>query len=155
VSSPEKAELARRAGADLTVNYRSPDAAEQIRSFASRGVDAIVELAPAANAALDHAVAVTGATIAVYANEAATDVTIQVRPMMVANLRYQFVLVYTVPELAKTQAVADVAAAVADGAIQVGEAAGLPLHRFALADTDQAHQAVETGAVGKVLIELP
>jgi NADPH2:quinone reductase len=74
--------------------------------------------------------------------------------MMVANLRYQFVLVYTVPELAKAQAVADVSVAVADGAIQVGEEAGLPLHRFALADAAAAHQAVENGAVGKVLIDI-
>jgi NADPH2:quinone reductase len=155
VSSPEKAVLARRAGAELTVDYRAGDAAEQVRAFAPRGVDLIVELAPAANFALDHAVVATGATIAVYANEGtAVDVTIPVRPMMVANLRYQFVLVYTVPELAKAQAVADVSVAVADGAIQVGEEAGLPLHRFALADTAAAHQAVENGAVGKILIDI-
>jgi NADPH2:quinone reductase len=155
VSSPEKAVLARRAGAELTVDYRAGDAAEQVRAFAPRGVDLIVELAPAANFALDHAVVATGATIAVYANEGtAVDVTIPVRPMMVANLRYQFVLVYTVPELAKAQSVADVSVAVADGAIQVGEEAGLPLHRFALADTAAAHQAVENGAVGKILIDI-
>jgi NADPH2:quinone reductase len=155
VSGPEKAELARRAGAELTVDYRAADAAEQVRAFAPRGVDLIVELAPAANVALDHAVVATGAAIAVYANEkAAADVTIPVRPMMVANLRYQFVLVYTVPELAKAQAVADVSVAVAEGAIQVGEEAGLPLHRFSLADTAAAHDAVENGAIGKVLIDL-
>jgi NADPH2:quinone reductase len=155
VSGPEKAELAQRAGADLTVNYRAEDAADQVRTFAPRGVDLIVELAPAANFALDHAVVATGAAIAVYANEgAAVDVTIPVRPMMVANLRYQFVLVYTVPELAKAQAVADVSVAVADGAIRVGEAAGLPLHRYPLAETAAAHLAVENGAVGKVLIDV-
>src|SRR5262249_20903367 len=148
VSGPEKAELAQRAGADLTVNYRAEDAADQVRTVAPRGVDLIVELAPAANFALDHAVVATGAAIAVYANEGAVDVTIPVRQMMVANLRYQFVLVYTVPELAKAQAVADVSVAVADGAIRVGEDAGLPLHRYPLAETAAAHQAVENGAVG-------
>src|SRR5262245_60740261 len=34
VSGPEKAELARRAGADLVVNYREGDAATEIRGFA-------------------------------------------------------------------------------------------------------------------------
>src|SRR5262249_13127563 len=112
VSGPEKAELARRAGADLVVNYREGDAATEIRGFAPRGVDIVVEVAPSANAALDQAVAAPGATIAVYANEASGDLVVPVRTMMVANTRYQFVLVYTVPELAKAQAVADVSAAV-------------------------------------------
>jgi NADPH2:quinone reductase len=154
VSGPEKAELARRAGADLVVNYRDADAAEQIRAYVPRGVDIIVELAPLANAALDQAVAAAASTIAVYATEATPDLSVPVRPMMVANQRYQFVLVYTVPEVAKTQAVADVSTAVAAGAIRVGEEAGLPLHRFSLPDAAAAHQAVEDAVVGKVLIEL-
>jgi NADPH2:quinone reductase len=36
----------------------------------------------------------------------------------------------------------------------VGESAGLPLHRFPLERTADAHAAVEAGAVGKVLIDL-
>jgi NADPH2:quinone reductase len=36
----------------------------------------------------------------------------------------------------------------------VGEAAGLPLHRFDLADTAAAHAAVEESIVGKVLIDV-
>jgi NADPH2:quinone reductase len=154
VSGPDKAELARRAGADLVVNYRSEDAAAEIRGYAPRGVDIIVELAPSANAALDRAVTAPAATIAVYATEASGDLTVPVRPMMGANARYQFVLVYTVPELAKAQAVADVSAAVSDGAMPVGEDAGLPLHRFPLAQTAAAHQAVEDSVVGKVVIDV-
>jgi NADPH2:quinone reductase len=38
------------------------------------------------------------------------------------------------------------------GALQVGERAGLPLHRFTLEDTAGAHKAVENGATGKVHI---
>jgi NADPH:quinone reductase len=64
------------------------------------------------------------------------------------------VLVYTVPGGAKEHAVADVAAAVADGALPVGEEAGLPLHRYPLEQTAAAHAAVEGGAVGKVLIDV-
>jgi NADPH2:quinone reductase len=73
---------------------------------------------------------------------------------MVKNLRYQFVLLYTVGELALGEAVADVTRALTDGALPVGEADGLPIHRFALAETAAAHQAVEDGAVGKVLIDV-
>ena len=48
----------------------------------------------------------------------------------------------------------DLAAAVLDGAVRVGGQAGLPLHVFPLADTAVAHQTVEDGAVGKVLIDV-
>jgi NADPH:quinone reductase len=36
----------------------------------------------------------------------------------------------------------------------VEEDAGLPLHRFDLADAAAAHAAVEAGVVGKVLIDV-
>jgi NADPH2:quinone reductase len=70
------------------------------------------------------------------------------------NASYQFVLVYTMPEYAKQNAVTDVAAAVADAALPVGEAAGLPLIRFPLDRTANAHDAVAQSAVGKVLIDV-
>jgi NADPH:quinone reductase len=38
--------------------------------------------------------------------------------------------------------------------LEVGEDAGLPLHRFPLERTADAHAAVEGGAVGKVVIDL-
>jgi NADPH:quinone reductase len=66
----------------------------------------------------------------------------------------QFVLVYTGPAVAKDHAVADVAAAAADGALPVGQAAGLPLTRFPLEQTAAAHDAVEQSAVGKVLVDV-
>jgi NADPH2:quinone reductase len=46
-------------------------------------------------------------------------------------------------------AVEHVATAVADGALST-----LPLHRYDLDHTADAHDAVEAGAVGKVLIDL-
>ena len=48
----------------------------------------------------------------------------------------------------------DVSAAVLDGAVRVGEEAGLPLTRFPLAQTGDAHAAVEADTVGKVLIDV-
>ena len=44
VSSAEKAALAEKAGADLVVNYRTADAADQIRAFAP-AVDRVIEVA--------------------------------------------------------------------------------------------------------------
>jgi NADPH2:quinone reductase len=154
VSSDEKAKLAQAAGADHVVNYRSDDAAEEIRGLAPDGVDVVVEVAPAANVALDQAVLGPNGTVAAYASEGGDRLALSVWGSMPRNLRYQFVFVYTVPAAAKDQAVADVSAAAADGAMAVGHDAGLPLHRFPLERTADAHAAVEAGAVGKVLIDV-
>ncbi|SHN33566.1 NADPH:quinone reductase [Actinacidiphila paucisporea] len=153
VSSPEKGELAKAAGAHHVVDYRAQDAAAVIRGIVPDGVHVVVEVAPAANAALDEAVTAPDAVVAFYADDSAT-VAVPVRPSMFGNLRWQGVLVYTVPTAAKDHAVAAVSAAVADGAIRVGEAAGLPLHRFPLSRTGDAHDAVKQSAIGKVLIDV-
>jgi NADPH2:quinone reductase len=155
VSGPEKAALARAAGADVVVNYRTEDAAKVIRGEAPDGVDLIVEVAPTANAELNHAVLRRAGTIAVYATEGDGRLSLPGFALMMANARYQFVLVYTVPVGAKDQAVADVSAALTAGALRVGDEAGLPVHRFPLAQTAAAHDAVEAGTVGKVLITVP
>jgi NADPH2:quinone reductase len=144
VSGPEKAELARRAGADLVVNYRDPDAAEQIRSFGP--VDRVVELALGANLQLDLAVAHQDTVIVDYAAEPA-DPVLPVRACMTANIRMRFILLYGVPRPALTQAATDISQALADGALTE-----LPVTRFPLAETAAAHEAVEAGAVGKVLV---
>jgi NADPH2:quinone reductase len=154
VSGPAKARLASAAGADHVVNYRTGNAVEQVRAIAPEGVDIVVEVAPAANAILDHAVAAPNATIAFYADDGADAVHIPIREAMTKNLRWQGVLVYTVSERAKENAIAAVRTAVEDGALHVGEDAGVPLHLFALEDTAEAHSAVENGAIGKVLIHV-
>ena len=154
VSSDLKGELARVAGAHYVVNYRAADAVGQVRAAAPDGVDTVVEVSPAVNAALDVAVLAPNGTVAVYANNGGDEATVPVRASMTANLRYQFVLVYTVPELAKVHAVEDVSSAARDGAMPVGAEAGLPLTRFTLDQTAAAHQGVEDNVVGKVLIDV-
>ena len=153
VSGPEKATLATAAGAQHVVNYREGGADRAIRGAAPGGVDIVVEVAPATNAALDAAVVAPNGTVASYASEPDA-LTIDIRQAMTANTSYRFVLVYTMPAAAKERAIRDVQDAVAAGALRVGEEAGLPLHRFPLERTADAHAAVEANTVGKVLIDV-
>ncbi|GAA2345478.1 NADPH:quinone reductase [Dactylosporangium salmoneum] len=155
VSGPEKAALARAAGAGRVVRYTDPDAAEQVRDAFPGGADVVVEVAAAHNAELNLAVLRPGGTIAVYANDGrGGPLALDVRRNMVLNARYQFVLLYTV----RPEALADGAAAVNDalagGGLRFGADAGVPLHVYSLPETAAAHAAVESGAVGKVLIEV-
>jgi NADPH2:quinone reductase len=148
VSGPAKAELAARAGADYVVNYTDADAAAQISALAGP-VDRVIELALGANLALDLAVTRPHAHIVSYAAEPA-DPVLPVRACMTANVTLRFVLLYGVPAVALDQAARDITVALADGALTE-----LPVTRFALDDIVAAQQAVEGGAVGKVLVELP
>ncbi|HYB47505.1 MAG TPA: NADPH:quinone reductase [Streptosporangiaceae bacterium] len=145
VSSPGKAALAELAGADLVVNYRSADAAQQIRAFAPT-VDRVIEVALGANLALDLALARAGTTVVTYAAEAA-DPVLPVRACMTANLILRFVLLYGVPPAALDRAAADITAALA-----AGDLTGLPVHKFPLDAIAAAHEAAESGVVGKVIV---
>lgn len=154
VSGEEKARLARAAGAHAVVNYRQAGAVDAIRAAAPNGVDRIVEVAPVANSELDTAVLASGGCVAAYASGAEPNVSLPVRQLMGRNIRWQFVLVYTMPDDAKRRAVAAICAALAGAALHVGEEFGLPLRHFALEETEAAHDAVEAGAIGKVLVSI-
>ncbi|MET1082336.1 MAG: NADPH:quinone reductase [Burkholderiales bacterium] len=154
VSSDAKAALASAAGAHHTVDYTGDDPAAAIRSIAPQGVDIVVEVAAGVNATLNTAVLRVGGTVAVYGNDKSSEFTLPFRPNLELNARYQFVLLYSLGLDALHSAAHDVTAALVDGALPIGEAAGLPLHRFPLAQTADAHRAVEGGVVGKVLIDV-
>jgi NADPH2:quinone reductase len=144
-SGPEKAELARKAGAAHVVNYRDADAAGQIRAAAGQS-DRVIEVALGANLALDLAVAKPGSMIVTYAAEPA-DPVLPVRACMTANVTLRFILLYGVPRAALRQAAADITAALTEGALTE-----LPVHRFGLSDIVAAHAAAEAGPLGKVLV---
>jgi NADPH2:quinone reductase len=155
ISGPDKARLATAAGAHHTVNYRQGDPAAEIRAIAPDGVDVIAEVALGANLALDLAVLRTRGTISTYANDGGKPVELDVRQNMTLNTRFQFLVLYTVGPDALAAAAEDVSAAVHAGALPVGEEHGLPLARFPLDRTADAHRAVENGTVGKVLVDIP
>jgi NADPH2:quinone reductase len=144
VSSPAKAALAEQAGADLVVNYRSADAAGQIRTLGL--VDRVVEVALGANLELDLAVTGPHGTIVTYAAEPVNP-ELPVRACMTANLTLKFALLYGVPMTALDQAAADITAA-----LTAGELTELPVHTFPLDEIAAAHQAAESGVVGKVIV---
>lgn len=151
VSSDEKAELATRAGAHETVKYHHDNVTAKVRAVAPEGVDAIVEVSPVANQSVNSQVLKEGGTIAIYAS-GPEPLVLDIRSMMRLNAGVEFVYVYTVSKAEKRAAVKDISRALKDGALNVGDENGLPLVRFGLSETEQAHRAVEAGTTGKVVI---
>jgi NADPH:quinone reductase len=149
VSSIEKAELARQGGADTVVNYRDEDVVDQIRAAVPRGIDRFVEVALDQNLELDLAVAAPHAVITSYAADATSVAQVPVRQLMAPNLTLRFMLLYTLTPRQLRDAIERTTEAVAAGALTT-----LPVHRFSLEQSAEAHDAVEQGAVGKVVIDL-
>ncbi|MGN7200273.1 NADPH:quinone reductase [Arthrobacter sp. SAFR-044] len=154
VSGDRKAELSRRAGAGTVINYRTDDVVSAVHQVAADGVDIIVDVNAPANIETDLDILKPGGTISIYAANPGEPLTVPIRDSMSKNVRYQFILTYTVTNAQKQHAVAAVAEALAAGAVRVGEEHGLPLTRFALEQAAAAHDAVEQETVGKVLIDV-
>jgi len=150
VSSAEKAELAKSAGADVVVNYRDADAVEQIKAAAPNGVDRVIEVALGANLDLNLAVLRPAGSIITYATEPSGDPQLPVRRLMTDNITLRFVLVYNFTDAQIEAAIAGVSAALAAGALTP-----LPETHFSLDQIADAHLAVEGGAMGKVIVDIP
>ena len=145
VSGPEKAALAAKAGADLVVNYRDPDVIDQIKAF-TPVVDRVAEVALGANLRLDLALAGPSTVVVSYAADG-PDPVIPVRACMTANVALRFILVYGMPSPAFDAAITNITAALTAGALTE-----LPVHRFPLSEITAAHEAAESGVVGKVIV---
>lgn len=127
----------------------SGDPAAAIRSHAPDGVDRIVEVALSDNADLDDAVAANGAVIAAYATR--SDRTeIPFWTLLFNNITLRMLGSDDFPSEAKRQAARDLTAAAAVGALTVDVGA-----RFPLAGIAQAHDRIDDGGRGRVLIDIP
>lgn len=150
VSSSDKAKLARAAGADVTVDYRDERAVAEIRAAAPDGVARIVELALGRNIALDLAAVSPRGTIVTYAPESDGDPSVPVQRLMWDNITLRFMLVYALSAAAQDAAVQGISQA-----IETMPPSPLPTARYPLTEIATAHEAVEGGITGKVLIDLP
>jgi NADPH:quinone reductase len=130
------------------VSYRDPNAVSRLREIAPDGVNRVIEVALTSNLSLDRAVLADLGTIVCYTPETEPP-QLPILDLMFLNCAIRFVLVYRMPPHAIAAAVRDVTAAAAEGALTL-----LPTHSFPLEHIAAAHDAVEAGAVGKVLVDV-
>jgi NADPH:quinone reductase len=150
ISSPEKAKLALAAGADHAINYKQEDVAARVKELTDgSGVDAVIELDLAANAALlPHVLRPKGSVI-VYGTGAA-QATIPAQWMLVSAITIKFMLVYELTTEEHQAAIAEITGMLERDRLIHNIAASFPLDRIA-----EAHQTVEGGrAVGNVILQI-
>jgi NADPH2:quinone reductase len=151
VSGPEKAAVARAAGADAVVNYRAGDPAAAILA-ASGGdkVDRIVEVEFGGNLAVSQAVLRPGGVIASYGSMAEPAPVLPFYPLMFNHVTLRMLLVYLLSPAERAKVIARLDAAMTAGALHHAIAA-----RFPLEETAAAHRAVESGQlVGNAVVTI-
>ncbi|MFF4503707.1 NADPH:quinone reductase [Streptomyces sp. NPDC001401] len=125
------------------------DPAAAIRACAPDGVHRIIEVSLSANADLDNAVAALDSVIAAYGTH--TDRTeLPFWPLLFNNVTLRLLGSDDFPSEAKRQAARDLTAAAAAGAltVDIGD-------RFPLDDIAEAHERVDSGGRGRVLVTVP
>ena len=148
VSSPEKARIARAAGADHTIDYKTENVGERVMALTKGGVDAVIELDLTTNAALLPSVLRPYGTVVVYGT--GPQVQFPGSFCLVNNITVKFMLVYELTAEARGRAIEDITRMMEAGRLMHNVAATFPL-----ADIVKAHEAVEQGtAIGNVVIKV-
>jgi NADPH2:quinone reductase len=149
VSSPEKGKVAREAGADHVIDYRRENVGERVMDVTNRrGVDAVIEMDLSANAKLIPGVLRAKGSVIVYGT--GPEAVLPAAFLLVNSICLQFFLVYELSTPERERVLADI-----DSALETGKLRNrVSQPTFSLTDIAAAHEAVERGTIGNVVISL-
>jgi NADPH:quinone reductase len=150
VSGPEKAALAREAGADIVMNYRTDDLPSAIADAThGQGVDRIVEVDLAANINTDIAVLRPDGDVIVYGS-GNSEIGVPFSPAIRKGVHMYFFIVYSLNPAIRESAIRDLSMFLAENRLNHNIVARLPLSQIA-----EAHNLVENGrASGNIVLEV-
>lgn len=151
ISSPEKAAMARAAGAQATIDYKAEDVVAGVMDFTGgRGVDRIVEVDFGTNFKIDAAVLKQRGAIAAYSSSRAPQFEFDYYALGYKGARLTFVQVYMLNDVERAAAVADLTRIMVSGALRHDVRHRFPLHQIA-----EAHELMESGAIlGNIVVDI-
>jgi NADPH:quinone reductase len=149
VSGEAKAQLARAAGADEVINYRTDDVPARVRKLTGgQGADFIIDVDAAANARHYGDTLAFGGKVVVYGSGQA-QIPVPFRPMILGFGTLYFFIVYKLPPDVMRRTVDAVTELLRRGVLKHPRVEIYPLDQIAT-----AHERVEQGADAKVLVRL-
>jgi NADPH:quinone reductase len=149
VSSEEKAVIARQAGADHVIDYRTQDVTANVMALTgSRGADLIVDVDFGANLTVDAACIARHGTVAAYSSSSNRTPTLPYYDFAMKGAALRFVQGAAMSDEAKSEARRTILALLQRGILRPRIAA-----RFPLGDTVAAHELMESGrAIGNIVV---
>jgi NADPH2:quinone reductase len=149
ISSPEKANAAREAGADHIIDYKQENVGDRVMEITGkRGVDAVIEMDLTANARLIPAILRPKGSVIVYGT--GPEATLPAAFCLVNSIRLEFFLVYELDARERELVLATIDGALKQGTLR--NRVAKPTYR--LEDIAAAHEAVEHGSLGNVVMTL-
>jgi NADPH2:quinone reductase len=149
ISSPEKAQAAREAGADHCIDYKREDVGARVREVTGGALaDCVIELDLSANAKLLPSMLRPKGSVIVYGT--GPEATIPSAFCLVNGIRLQFFLVYELDASERAAALE----AIGRGLTEQSLHHRIATPAYALDDIAAAHEAVERGALGNVVIRI-
>ncbi len=147
VSSPEKAKAAQDAGADAIIDYKRENVGERVTDITGkRGVDAIIEMDLTANAKLIPGILRPKGSVVIYGT--GPEAVLPAAFCLVNSIHLQFFLVYELDAAERERAVSTI-----NDALEAGRLLNrVAQPTYVLADTVAAHEAVERGTIGNVIV---
>jgi NADPH2:quinone reductase len=146
VSSEAKAKLAKEAGADLVIDYKSEDVAQKVLEFSPGGVDRVIEVDFGANLETNIKAVRLNGTIASYASMGNPEPKIPFYSMMRRGIAIDLVFVYMMKPEERAKALSDLKE------IPLKHNVG---RRFPLSELVAAHELQESGTVvGNIVIDI-
>ncbi|MGB9366297.1 MAG: NADPH:quinone reductase [Xanthobacteraceae bacterium] len=148
VSSAEKAKVARDAGADQTIDYKTENVGERVAAVTKGGVDAVIEVDLTANAHLLPSLLRPCGTLVVYGT--GPQAQFPASFCLQNNITVKFLLVYELTADERARAIADITRMLEANTLKHNIAKTYPL-----AEIVAAHECVEQGrAIGNVVIQI-
>jgi NADPH2:quinone reductase len=146
--SPEKCQLASRLGAEWVINRNEQDVVASVREITSgNGVDAIIEVDAAANAAKYGELLKFGGDVIIYGSGAGL-IEVPFRAMIVGFANLRFFIVYNLPLAVRKLAIDVLTPLLERGVLKHPQVEVFPLSEIAT-----AHERVESGANAKIIVD--
>ena len=151
VSSDDKATVAKAAGADLVVNYKTDNVIEAVNDFTKgQGVDRILEVEFGGNLSVSEQVIKNNGVIAAYGSVAEANPSLPFYNLMFKGVKLNTYLIYIVSEKDRADINKGITSALSNNVLTP-----IIAESFNLSEIINAHQSLEEGSViGNVVINI-